>query len=163
MIFVTAGTTKFPFARLEDIVLKLNLIYPEKTIIFQNANPTSVFPGPIRLKKYLSPVQFTNFLKRAEIVVTHAGYATIMQALRYSHVRPIDVPRRNLYKEHVNDHQVYFARYMNAKRLILIVEEPDQIEKVLKSSRYSSNTVKKYLKSVEKKKGRLIKYLQSIT
>jgi len=163
MIFVTAGTSRFPFERLEKIASELNLLYPKETIFFQTPHPTISFSKPFRSKEYLSSFSFNNYLSKADIIVTHAGYATVMQALRFSHVKPIVVPRLKYYQEHVNDHQLYFAQYMSRKKLISIVEKPEEIEKVIKKNSYDSDRVKKYLKTVRKKQEQLIKYLRSLT
>jgi UDP-N-acetylglucosamine transferase subunit ALG13 len=44
-------------------------------------------------------------MREATIVITHAGVATIVDAVRAGH-RPIVIPRRQHFHEHVDDHQL---------------------------------------------------------
>lgn len=55
--------------------------------------------------RWLSPVEMSALLRAADLVVTHAGVASIVDAVRAGH-RPIVVPRRQHLGEHVDDHQL---------------------------------------------------------
>jgi len=160
MIFITAGTTAFPFRRLEELVLKLQNIYPNKEIIFQSPRVVSKsFPETVKVINFVIPAIFESYIKKAEILIVHAGYATVMQVLRHASTKPIVMPRRRCYQEHVNDHQLYFARFMQRQKLVSIIERGDQIQLVLKKYIYKPHIVNKYLEQVSQRKEKLIKDL----
>ena len=48
-------------------------------------------------------------MQKADIIITHGGPATFMSAITNGK-KPIVVPRQEKFGEHVNDHQVDFAR-----------------------------------------------------
>jgi UDP-N-acetylglucosamine--N-acetylmuramyl-(pentapeptide) pyrophosphoryl-undecaprenol N-acetylglucosamine transferase len=50
-------------------------------------------------------------MRAADIVITHAGVASIVDAVRTGH-RPIVVPRRQHLGEHVDDHQLQIVNVL---------------------------------------------------
>jgi UDP-N-acetylglucosamine transferase subunit ALG13 len=161
MIFVTAGTTAFPFRRLEELVLELQNLYPRKEIILQNpCVVTKSFPKTVKVINFATPAVFESYIKKAEILIVHAGYATVMQSLQCASTKPIVMPRRRCYKEHVNDHQLYFARFMQKQKLVTVIEKEDQIQSVLKKSIYNPLIVNRYLEKVNQRRGKLIRDLE---
>lgn len=58
----------------------------------------------------------------ADIVVTHGGPASIFEARRQGHL-PLCVPRDPARQEHVDGHQVRFARKVASLGLILLCED----------------------------------------
>jgi len=64
-------------------------------------------------------------------VITHGGPASFISALQVGKI-PVVVPRKTEFNEHVNDHQVAFAREVAQRRgNILVVEDIEQLEDVL--------------------------------
>ena len=164
MIFVTAGTTIFPFRRLEELVLELQSLYPNKEIIFQNSCVvTRSFPETVKVIDFAALTVFESYIKKAEILIVHAGYATVMQSLQHAFTKPIVMPRLRCYKEHVNDHQLYFARFMQKQKLVTVIEKEDQIQSVLKKNIYNPLIVNRYLEKVDQRKEKLIRELISKT
>jgi len=53
-------------------------------------------------------------MRESRIVVTHAGPTTVLEALEQGKV-PIIVPRLRQFREHVDDHQLKFARLLNVQ------------------------------------------------
>lgn len=163
MILITAGTTKFPFNRLEKVAVRLAKLYPKKTIIFQSLKITELsFPKNIEIENYISPEVFEGLLRKAETIVTHGGYATVMKSLALSKTKPLVIPRLKRFSEHVNDHQLYFAKFMQKKGLVSIVNNSDNIQDVLDNNFFKATIVKKYLDKVEVRKEMLSDYLLSI-
>lgn len=107
MIFVTVGTTSFPFPRLIKMVRSAitQLRAPEKLVI-QTKNKEIPFPTMIKL------------MKKARIIICHGGPATIFLALQYGKNKPFVIPRRTEFGEHTDNHQVYFASWMMTKNLV---------------------------------------------
>jgi UDP-N-acetylglucosamine transferase subunit ALG13 len=164
MIFVTAGTTNFPFRRLEEVVLCLQKLYPKTEIIFQNSRIIEKsFSTNVRLVDFFAPSDFEKMLKKARTVISHAGYATIMKTLRFSKTKPIVIPRLKKYNEHVNDHQKYFASYLEDKGLVKVVTDIREIDRAVKELTYDDLFVRKYLQDTKKRTKKLIEYLNNIT
>lgn len=123
MIFVTVGTHEQPFDRLIQCVdeLKQNGTITEEVIMqtgFSTYEPecctfSKLFPYDEMLKK----------VEAARIIITHGGPSSFVMPLQMGKI-PIVVPRQKQYGEHVNDHQVEFARAV-AERMgtILVVED----------------------------------------
>lgn len=69
-------------------------------------------------------------LQRAVCVVTHAGPGCLMEARHYGHV-PIVVPRRRALGEHVDDHQVAFARAAASAGMARVPADREQFCRLL--------------------------------
>jgi len=164
VIFVTAGTTPFQFVRLERLVIRLSDLYPGKKILFQIRNLTkSDFASSVMVKDSLSQDRFTDVIKKAEIIVTHAGFATIMQILQNAKTKPLVMPRLKKYNEHVNDHQLYFVRFMEKKGLVSLVRNSRNIKNLIDKNVYDRGLVEKYLREVNIRKRKLVNYHNSLT
>ena len=75
--------------------------------------------------------QMIRNVANARIVITHGGPASFIMPLQVGKI-PIVVPRQHQYDEHVNDHQVEFARNV-AERMgnILVVEDIEKLEQMI--------------------------------
>lgn len=69
-------------------------------------------------------------MARASLVVCHGGPATILEARRHRHL-PIVVPRDPTLGEHVDDHQMLFARRLAAAGLVRLCESPAELAAAL--------------------------------
>lgn len=109
MIFVTVGTHEQPFDRLLrkiDELKKDDRI--EEEIVIQSGYSTYE-PQYCEWHKLLPYETMLKYVETARIVITHGGPASFMMPLQMGKI-PIVVPRKVKYGEHVNDHQVEFAR-----------------------------------------------------
>lgn len=122
MIFISVGTTKFSFHRMNDIVLAVSRNCPREQIIYQ-CGLTQFIPPSRRILVYpfLSFPQMQRYLRKARVVILQGGPATIFQALSYG-IKPYVVPRRKKYYEHVNDHQVHYCKLLEQNKLINIID-----------------------------------------
>lgn len=129
MIFVTVGTHEQPFNRLVAFMDKWAEVHDEKVIIqtgFSTYNPINcVWDKFYPYKKMLALVQ------EARIVITHGGPSSFILPLQVGKT-PIVVPRKYEYNEHVNNHQIYFAKTVE-KRLenIKVVENVEELSNVI--------------------------------
>ena len=123
MIFVTVGTHEQPFNRLVQKVddLKKNGIIQED-VIFQTGFSTYE-PQYCQWSKLIPYQQMVKNVEDARIVITHGGPASFIMPLQIGKT-PIVVPRQHQFNEHVNDHQVEFARNV-AKRMGTIIPVED--------------------------------------
>ena len=132
MIFVTVGTHEQPIDRLVKAVdeLKKDGIITEDVII--QTGFSTYKPKYCQWSKLLSYQQMVKNVKEARIVITHGGPASFIMPLQIGKT-PIVVPRQHQFDEHVNDHQVEFARNI-AERMgtIIPVEDISKLGDVIK-------------------------------
>lgn len=131
MIFVTVGTHEQPFNRLIRKVdeLKRDGIIQEDVIM--QTGFSTYEPKYCEWSKLIPYQQMIKNVEDARIVITHGGPASFIMPLQIGKV-PIVVPRQHKFDEHVNDHQVEFARNV-AERMgtIIPVEDIEKLEKVI--------------------------------
>lgn len=110
MIFVAAGTHHQPFDRLLRAAEAAGRALGED-VVFQRGASRLALAGEVH--DVLPPARFEELLQRARVIVLHAGSSSFLQARALGR-RPIVVPRRPEHGEHVDDHQVRFARSLPA-------------------------------------------------
>jgi UDP-N-acetylglucosamine transferase subunit ALG13 len=125
-VFATVGTTKFPFDRLIRAVDQLP--NSEEAVIQTSAS--GVRPERALGVAFLPFDLLTAYMRRAQVVITHGGFGSVFLA-RANGKRPIVIPRRAEFGEHVDDHQIAFARSMAAEGLITLVEDLAQLPDVI--------------------------------
>jgi len=118
MIFATTGTS-MPFDRLLAAFDELEL--DEELVVQYGASP--VRPRGAHCVDFLAYSDLVDLVRRARVVVTHAGVGSILSVLSNGK-RPIVVPRRAEHGEAVDDHQVEFGRSLAAAGLVTMVEDP---------------------------------------
>ena len=123
MIFVTVGTHEQQFDRLVRCVDRLKAEGKITEEVMIQTGFSSYEPKACRWSKLCSYQEMNEYMDQARIVITHGGPSSIMMALQRGKI-PIVVPRQKQYEEHVNDHQVEFARNV-AKRMGTIIEVED--------------------------------------
>lgn len=103
MIFVTLGTSDYPFTRLLkqiDDLIENNII---KNITVQCGNE-DYHPKNFTIIKNLDKKEFNEYLKKAEVVITHGGVGTIIDCIKMGK-KVIAFPRNTEYGEAKNNHQ----------------------------------------------------------
>lgn len=133
MIFVTVGTHEQPFNRLIKAVdkLKRDGIITEDVIM--QTGFSTYEPKYCKWSKLIPYQDMEKNVKNAHIVITHGGPASFIMPLQIGKT-PIVVPRQYKFGEHVNDHQVEFARNV-AERMgtIIPVEDISTLGDVIKN------------------------------
>ena len=131
MIFVTVGTHEQPFNRLVQEIdnLKRDGIITEDVII--QIGYSTYEPKYCQWDKLIPYKQMIKNVEDARIVITHGGPASFIMPLQIGKT-PIVVPRQHKFDEHINDHQVEFARNV-AERMgtIIPVEDIKQLGKII--------------------------------
>ncbi|MCD5532110.1 glycosyltransferase [Lactobacillus delbrueckii subsp. lactis] len=127
MIFVTVGTHEQPFNRLIEKVDKLVASCEIKEKVVVQYGFSTYEAKHCEMHKMMSFDEMQNTFKNARIVITHGGPSSFVEALQYGKV-PIVVPRQLEFNEHVNNHQVDFAKLI-AERMnnIIPVYDIDQL------------------------------------
>lgn len=131
MIFVTVGTHEQPFDRLVEYIdnLKRDGIIADEVMI--QTGFSTYEPKYCTWSKLLPYQDMIKYVEKADIVITHGGPSSFIMPLQAGKI-PIVVPRYERYGEHVNDHQVEFAKAVaERQKNILVVEEVDQLKEMI--------------------------------
>lgn len=121
-LFVTLGTIEpYRFDALVDAVLMTGLAGPE-TVWQLGSTTRQDLPGTSHHQMAHDEVR--RHLREADVVVSHGGVGTILDALAAGKV-PVVSPRRERRSEHVDDHQEQFARHIQNAGLAVTVEAPE--------------------------------------
>jgi UDP-N-acetylglucosamine transferase subunit ALG13 len=121
LVFVTVGTDHHPFDRLVrwlEAWLESGAKHRVRCLLQHGA---SVPSRVARSCDFLGYDEMERAIHEATAVVCHGGPATIMLAAGAGKV-PIVVPRVRALGEHVDDHQVLFARRLERERRIVLAE-----------------------------------------
>ena len=157
MIFVTLGTQHQRFDRLFDYINKMP---SQEKIIIQKGNAKYNITKKAEVYDYLKYEKQENYIKKADIVIAHGGGGTIFKALELKK-KLIVVPRKAKYKEHINDHQIEFCKYLRKENLCLVAETEEEFFECIKKihthkfKTYKSNP-EKFIKNIEKEINKLL-------
>jgi len=158
MIFVTVGTHEQQFNRLIEEVdrLKGNGVIKEE--IFIQTGFSTYEPKNCKWSKLIPYDEMDKYVKEARIVITHGGPASFIAPLQIGKI-PIVVPRQLEFNEHVNNHQLDFAKQVE-KRLgnIIAVYNIEDLEKTIenydnivkKNNKGNNSNNKKFCEELEK-------------
>lgn len=132
MIFVTVGTHEQQFNRLIEEVDKLKEDGTITEDVFIQTGFSTYEPKHCQWSKLISYKEMNRKIKEAGIIITHGGPASFIAPLQIGKI-PIVVPRQEKYGEHVNDHQLEFAKNVEKrnKNIIPVYDIQDLREKIL--------------------------------
>ena len=126
MIFVTVGTNEAPFDRLLQTVAELSTT---EDLVVQHGSSSVRIPDT-KTFAFLPFDSIVEHIRRARVVVTHAGVGSTIVALSNGK-RPVVVPRLRRFGEAVDDHQLLFGRRFARAGLVTLVESPKDLERSL--------------------------------
>ena len=141
MIFVTVGTHEQQFNRLVKAVDDLTRGGVITEDVVMQTGFSTYEPKYCKWSKLIPYQQMEQYVRDAHIVITHGGPASFIMPLQIGKI-PIVVPRQQQFGEHVNDHQVEFARNV-AERMgnIILVEDISKLRKNI--ARYDEESIDK--------------------
>jgi UDP-N-acetylglucosamine transferase subunit ALG13 len=114
LLLVTVGTDHHPFDRLVRWVDGWLAGGPRELRCLMQTGTSAAPAGPADWQAYLEFDALQAAMREAAAVVCHGGPGTILGA-RHMGAVPIVVPRQHRLGEHVDDHQVAFARRLAAE------------------------------------------------
>ena len=121
--FVSVGNATQPFARLLDAVAAIAGELPQP--VFVQFGSTPFRSADCDSAQWLAMADFEQRAAQAQLLILHAGAGSVIHAIRAGRL-PVVMPRRARYGEHVDDHQVEFARTLaEAGRVVLALEPGD--------------------------------------
>jgi len=116
MILVTVGTHHQAFDRLIDAAEAYAASSDERVVV--QRGPSSRSAPHCEVHDWLPPARLDALAREARAVVTHAGPGSVLSALGAG-APVIVVPRDPARGEHVDDHQLRFARHLEAPIVVL--------------------------------------------
>lgn len=128
MIFVTVGTHGQQFDRLLE---KIDELVSKKLLVeevFAQSGNSTYQPQNFLSKKFLSEIEFEEYVKKASLVISHGGAGAIITALKYSK-KLILVPRLKEFGEHTDSHQVDLVQFMESNRRALAALDINDLAK----------------------------------
>lgn len=123
MIFVTVGTSTFPFERLLRQIDRLRVV--EEAVVVQYGS-SSFVPRASVAQRFMDYEEVARRMQEARVVIAHAGAGSILTAFHLG-VRPVVVPRRKELGEVVDDHQVELARRLARAGLVTLVDDVEAL------------------------------------
>lgn len=131
MILFLTGTHEQPFDRLVRAAEAVAVATGEEVVVQRGTS--RVHTPHCRVVDLLPHAELLELVAQARITITHGGPATIIEAAR--HGVPIVVPRSPHHAEHVDAHQLRFARRLGAG--VHLVPNPEHlVEAIQQHSRY---------------------------
>ena len=139
MIFVTVGTHEQQFDRLARAVDELRANETIDEPVYIQTGYCTYAPIHCEYSKFVPFKQMKEYMIQADVVITHGGPSSFIEAMAVGKV-PVVVPRRGGLGEHVNDHQADFVRIVAERQGGLVpvydtAELPQAIERARELSR----------------------------
>ncbi|KEZ52195.1 PssE/Cps14G family polysaccharide biosynthesis glycosyltransferase [Metabacillus indicus] len=117
MIFVTVGTQKFQFNRLMEQIDKLAVSELKNEQIVVQCGYSDYSLKNCESKKFIEPEKVEEYIKKSDLIITHAGTSSIIQGLKYKK-KVVVVPRMSKFGEHVDDHQTEIGQLFSKKKYV---------------------------------------------
>ena len=125
LITVAVGTWHQQFNRLVAWADLRERMHSEDhvTIQYGSSRPPAVATGV----EFLAPTEVRALMAGSDVVITHGGPGTIMDARNCGH-RPLVLARDPAHGEHVDEHQLLFTRWAADKGLVDLVNSVDELD-----------------------------------
>lgn len=134
MILVTLGTQDKSFKRLLDIIqLQIDKGNIKEKVVVQ-AGFTKYDSKDMEIFDLIPTVEFSKLIKKADLIITHGGVGSIMDALK-SGKKVIAAPRLKKYGEHDNDHQLEIINNFAKLDYIIPLKDFNKLGKLLEKAR----------------------------
>lgn len=133
LLLVTVGTDHHPFDRLIEWVDRWLAEGPAEHVRCVVQHGSARLPKTGEAYEHLAHSELQAAMAEAAVIVCHGGPATITEARRTGHL-PIVVPRDPELGEHVDDHQLRFARHLSERGLIACCDTEDAFRGALDSA-----------------------------
>ncbi len=147
MTLVILGTQDKSFDRLLRMVEKEIKNNNLKGEVIVQAGQTKFKSKYMEIFDLIPITKFNKLIKEADLVITHGGVGSIIQALKHNK-KVIAVPRLARYKEHENDHQIQIVEEFTRNGYILSAKNTKELNKALEDvnkfeqKKYKSNNSK---------------------
>ena len=147
MTLVILGTQDKSFDRLLRMVEKEIKNDNLKGDVIVQAGQTKYKSKYMQIFDLIPITKFNKLIKEADLVITHGGVGSIIQALNHNK-KVIAVPRLARYKEHENDHQLQIIEQFTKDGYIISAKNSKELTQALQNiktfepKKYKSNNIK---------------------
>ena len=149
MIFVTVGTHEQQFNRLVSYMDEWASLHDEEVVI--QSGFSTYEPKSAKYSKLYPYKTMVELVDKARTVITHGGPSSFIMPLQIGKV-PVVVPRMKEFDEHVNDHQLDFARAVAERQgNIIVIEDVTKLSETLDNYETIVNGMKNGLTSNNEK------------
>lgn len=121
--FVSVGNAIQPFGRLITAVAERKQQLPTPLVIQHGHTPLPLSTEYTAVS-FMNMDDFSNQMISADLLILHAGAGSLIHAVRAGKV-PVVMPRRAVYGEHIDDHQLDLSRALEREQRIVVVSEPE--------------------------------------
>jgi UDP-N-acetylglucosamine transferase subunit ALG13 len=156
MIFVITGTERYPLDRMVHEVDRLVGAGIIKSSVFVQLGSSTYEPNYCDWKRFMSFGEMCEKIEKADTVIAHAGAGTTLLCVQLKH-RPILFPRSKQFGEHIDDHQLSFAKKFETTGFINVAYELADLATL---SQVSTKSPENMLKNTTRTQ--LIKHLDTI-
>lgn len=114
MIFVTVGHKEF-----DRLIKKMDEIANEISdeVVAQVGDRPNYLPKKMNYFRYVTRNEVDDYFQKSDLIISHCSNGSIIRAINYS--KPlIMVPRFSSLGEHIDDHQVEFAKTLIEQKSI---------------------------------------------
>jgi len=145
MILVSLGTQDREFKRLLEAIEKQIILGNIKEKVIVQAGVTNFQSEYMEIFDLIPSQEFLKLLQECSLLICHGGVGTIIDGLKYQK-KIIAAARLSKYQEHQNDHQRQIIREFTKKKLILELDDFDNLDQKLQEvknfvpGKYESNT-----------------------
>lgn len=126
---VSVGNATQPFPRLLQAVSAMARRLPQPVVVQHGHTPFQASEGIVSTP-FVAMDEFARLLAEASLVITHAGAGTVISALR-ARKTPVVMPRSRSRGEHVDDHQMEFARELERLGRIAMATQASDLERAI--------------------------------
>ena len=123
--FVSVGNAVQPFGRLIGGVIGIREQLPGPLIIQHGHTPIEPCDG-VEGVPFLDMDRFAAYVSSAELLILHAGAGSLIHALQAGKV-PVVMPRRAMYHEHVDDHQLELSLALEREQRVVVALGPEAL------------------------------------
>lgn len=126
MIFISVGSREYQFNRL---IKKIDELIGKGKItdeVFGQIGQSTYIPKNFRYKKFVSQEEFKSLQRRANLIISHGGTGTLINALKQGK-QVIAVPRLAKYNEHIDDHQIHVASILDQEGYLKCVLDIERL------------------------------------
>ena len=126
MIFVTLGTHELAFKRLLNYLEEMDI---KEEVVIQSGN-TKFDSKKYKIIPFLSHDEFDDYIKKSELVITHGGVGSILNALK-NEKKVIAMPRLSKFKEHNDDHQIEICEKFDREKYIISCQDFQELKEAI--------------------------------
>lgn len=128
LIIVSVGTDHHPFDRLVTSMDKWASAHPDDKVIVQHG--TASAPSVASGQTLIPHPELCELFAKADVVICHGGPSTVMDA-RIAGKKPVVLPRDPQLGEHVDGHQMRFAKHLEKHGLARTLDSEEMLDEVI--------------------------------